>query len=187
MWAAGVSSVAFWTSPVSAAQKWFTCKLRDVTPDNFGVSHLFYVFYLSFLCTHPPSMAFDSSICLACICLYLHSPFLLLPFSQLLSLFLSPFAPSVWPLHITRSHRLLFVLPALLSGFPFLPIFLSVSFCLHCLSCCTTEILFPCFPSSLVLSVSGFYYRHIHFTSKHCYSVPLNSSYSMSLLFPRQK
>lgn len=177
----------FSTLPVSAAQKWFTCKLRDVTPDNFSVSHLFYVFYLSFLCKHIPLPC--PVTLLSCLCLPTPlSLFLQLPFSQLLSLFLSPFAPFVWPLCITRSHKdssLCLLLWSLF--FPFIPfssLFLST---MHCLSCCTTEILFLCFPSSLVLSVSGFYYMHTHFASKHCYSVPLNSSYSMSLLYPRQK
>lgn len=105
MWAAGVSYIAFPPYLLQLPKKGSLSSLGILTPDNFSVSHLFYVFYLSFLCTHTPFHALWP-FCLSCLCLPIsHSLFLQLPFSQLLSLFLSPFAPSVWPFHVTRSHK----------------------------------------------------------------------------------
>lgn len=118
----------FCTLPVSAAPKWFTCYLRDVTPDNFVVSHLFYVFYLSFLCAHTPLPC--PVTLLSVLPLSAHTSILCSSssHSQFLSLILSPFAPSAWPIRITRSHKhssSCFLLCSLVS--PFFPIFLSVS------------------------------------------------------------
>lgn len=139
--------------------------------------------HTSFMCftflfsAHTPLFHALWPFCLSCLCLPIRHSL----FPQILSPFHSPFAPFVWPLCITRSHKdssLCFLLGSLLSlVFPFSSLFLCA---MHCLSCCTTEVLFLCFPSSLVLSVSALYCMDAHFTSKHCYPVPLNSSYSMS-------
>lgn len=172
----------FCTLPVSAAPKWFTCYLRDVTPDNFVVSHLFYVFYLSFLCAHTPLPC--PVTLLSVLPLSAHTSILCSSssHSQFLSLILSPFAPSAWPIRITRSHKhssSCFLLCSLVSPFfPFSSLLLSG---MYCLSCCTTEILFLF--SFISGSISGSYYRHIHFTSEHCCPAPLNSSYSMFLCY----
>lgn len=61
----------FSTLPVSAVQKWFTCKLRNVTPDNFSMSNLAYVLPSFSLHTHTSSMPCHPSDSLPSVCLYL--------------------------------------------------------------------------------------------------------------------
>lgn len=124
-----------------------------------------------------PSMPCDPSVCLASVCLYL----ILCSSSSLSHNYYPSFSPHLPHLSDpSMSQEVTKTPPALFSGFPFFPIFLSA---IHCLSCCTTEIQFLCVSSSLVLSVSGYYYMYTHFTSKHCYPIPLNSSYSVSLCY----
>lgn len=124
-------------------------------------------------------MPCDPSVCLASFSV---PPAPFLSISVPLSLPIFPIC--LTPLYQKKSQRLK-ALCASCSAlwFPSFPHF-PLSFSLPCVvSCCTTEILFLCFPSSLILSVSGFYYMHTCFTSKHCHSIPLNSSHSMSLCY----
>lgn len=184
MWAAGVSYVAFPPYLFQLSKNGSLASLGMWHQTTF-LYHTCFMCFTFLFSAHTHLFHALWPFCLSCLCLPIpHSLFLQLPFSQILSLFLSPFAPFVWPLCITRSHKdssLFFLLTSLVSPFfPFSSLFLCA---MLCLSFCTTEILFLCFPSSLVLSVSGLYYMHKHFTSKHCCPVPLNSSYTISLCY----
>lgn len=169
----------FSTLPVSAVQKWFTCKLRNVTPDNFSMSNLAYVFYLPFLCTHTPLLCpvtlqtvFPLSACTS-----FPVPTNSIPLS------LPICCICLTPLYHKKSPRLLFVFPARLSSFPFFSIFLSVSLC-HALSL----LLYHWNAVSLFSFISGpvcpWFVLHAHtFHTKTFYPVTLDSSCSMSLCY----
>lgn len=168
----------FSTLPASAAQERFTFKLRDInTRQLFCVTPVLCVLPFFSLHTHtlPCPVTLLSVLPLSAYISFSVPPAPFLTITIPLSLPICPICLTL-PCH-KKSQRLLLLCSLVSPFFRFscLPFIASLAVPL--------KPQFLCVSSSLVLSVSGYYYMYTHFTSKHCYPIPLNSSYSVSLCY----
>lgn len=183
MWAAGVSYIAFPPYLLQLPKKGSLSSLGMWHQTTFLCHTCFTCFAFLFSAHTPPSMPCDLSVCLASVCPYL----ILCSSSSLSHNYYPSFSPHLPHLSDpSMSQEVTKTPPALLSGFPFFPIFLSLCHALPLL-------LYHWNSVSLFFFISGsvclWLLLHAHtFHIKTLLPNPFKFELlNVSVLFPKQK